>query len=135
AALSTAGLVSAGAVVYIFAGGPDATSPAAQPPDPGQVHTVALRDMSGSTAGRPVMGLPAGRTKPFSLLGVSWDSVRTKLDGAVRVRTHSVATGAWSAWKQVEAGSDDAPDAGGRTDRPARGATAPLWVGPSNGVE
>jgi uncharacterized protein with LGFP repeats len=133
AALSTAGLVAAGAVCYALSGGPDAASPAARPSAPGQVNTVALRDLSTGSGGQ-VMGLPAGRTKPFSLLGVSWDAARTRLDGAVRVRTHSAATGGWSAWRAVEAQSDDAPDGRG-SDRQARGATAPLWVGPSDGVE
>ncbi|GAA4594754.1 hypothetical protein GCM10023194_62560 [Planotetraspora phitsanulokensis] len=139
-ALSTIAPVAAAAVAFVVVSGPSSTaSPATQPPAPGQVNTLALRDLpsgeSGGSGKRSVQGLPAAATKPFSLLGVSWDNAHEAIDGAVEVRTRAAASGTWSSWRPVEAESDDLPDAGSRTDRQARGATAPLWVGPSNGVE
>ncbi|GAA1297126.1 hypothetical protein Psi02_13940 [Planotetraspora silvatica] len=139
-ALSTIAPVAAAAVAFVVVGGPSSTaSPAAQPPTPGQVNTLALRDLpsgqSGGSGKQSVQGLPAATTKPFSLLGVSWNDAHEAIDGAVEVRTRAAASGAWSSWRPVEAESDDLPDVGSATDRQARGATAPLWVGPSNGVE
>ncbi|WP_286256355.1 FG-GAP-like repeat-containing protein [Streptomyces graminofaciens] len=61
-------------------------------------------------------------TEPFSLLGVSWTGASTALDGTAQVRTRSGGTGAWSAWRTLEPGA-------------GRGASEPLWVGPSDGVE
>ncbi|GAA4558689.1 hypothetical protein GCM10023193_13980 [Planotetraspora kaengkrachanensis] len=139
-ALSTVVPVAAAAVAFVVVGGPSSSaSPAAQPPTPGQVNTLVLRDVpsgqSGGSGKQAVQGLPAATTKPFSLLGVSWDNAREAIDGAVEVRTRATASGTWSSWRPVEAESDDLPDAGSKTDRQTRGATAPLWVGPSNGVE
>ncbi|MEU6041551.1 N-acetylmuramoyl-L-alanine amidase [Actinomadura sp. NPDC047616] len=139
-ALSTAGLVSAGAVVYVLGGDSLTASAGSAPrPGPGEVHTVALRDMSGAqgTAGaqHQVMGLPAERTKPFSMLGVSWTDPRAVIDGTVQVRTRSAAGGTWTPWQPVEAHNEDGPGDDARSESRVRGATAPLWVGPSNGVQ
>ncbi|MFD0278740.1 peptidoglycan recognition protein [Kitasatospora sp. NPDC127111] len=73
-------------------------------------------------------------TKPFSLVGVSWDDPRGSLEGgSVRVRTRSIATGAWSEWQHLDIDGEDAPDErDGRAG--ARGASTPLWTGPSDGV-
>ncbi|MER7766437.1 N-acetylmuramoyl-L-alanine amidase [Kitasatospora sp. NPDC096140] len=73
-------------------------------------------------------------TKPFSLIGVSWDDPRQSLAGtSIRVRTHRVSTGAWTAWRPLAVENEDAPDErDGRSG--IRGSTAPLWTGPSDGV-
>ncbi|MFJ6213187.1 peptidoglycan recognition protein [Streptomyces sp. NPDC092296] len=88
------------------------------------------------TAGKHVRerGLTRRATQPFNLLGVSWDSARTEIGAAVQVRTRSLETRQWSAWTDIET-SDSAPDPGGREATGARGATEPLWTGPSDGVE
>ncbi|GAA2076638.1 hypothetical protein GCM10009780_11450 [Actinomadura alba] len=134
-ALSTAGLVSAAAVVYVLAGPSPAASPGSEP-GAGQVRTLALETMSSAEqtggAQHPVMGLPAKSTKPFSMLGVSWDDIRTRLDGTVQVRTRGAAAGTWSPWQPVEAPNHAGSDVGLRSDHPLRGATEPLWVGPSS---
>jgi hypothetical protein len=65
-------------------------------------------------------------TKPFSLLGVTWADPRAGLDGIVQVRTRAVGTRQWSGWQHLEA------DGG---IKGVRGATDPLWVGPSDAVE
>ncbi|AUG77562.1 hypothetical protein CFP65_2743 [Kitasatospora sp. MMS16-BH015] len=67
-------------------------------------------------------------TTPFALIGVSWDDP-AQAPAGVEVRTRSTATGHWSAWRPLQLDSEDRPD-GPR----GRGSTAPLWVGPSDGV-
>ncbi|NEC93296.1 N-acetylmuramoyl-L-alanine amidase, partial [Streptomyces sp. SID12501] len=67
-----------------------------------------------------------------------WDDAATQLHGLVQVRTRSVETAAWSDWQDVEThNADHAADLGSaeREGRTVRGATAPLWVGDSDGVE
>ncbi|WP_430789944.1 N-acetylmuramoyl-L-alanine amidase [Actinoplanes sp. G11-F43] len=104
------------------------------PPDPSPapprvrsaLRTVGLQ-VSGAKA-----GLPERATERFSMLGVTWDDGASAPDGTIEVRTRSVATGKWSGWESLEA-RDDAPDGAEAADL-GRGATAPLWVGPSDGV-
>ncbi|MFL6057264.1 MAG: N-acetylmuramoyl-L-alanine amidase [Actinoallomurus sp.] len=97
-------------------------------PIDGDVHTIGLRTIGTKAAA------PAQSTSPFSLLGVVWDRPATRLKGTVKVRTRSAATGSWSGWRPVTVTDDDVPDGAGR-ERSRQGATAPLWVGPSNGVD
>ncbi|WP_344016345.1 peptidoglycan recognition protein family protein [Kitasatospora atroaurantiaca] len=76
-------------------------------------------------------------TTPFALVGVSWDDPLADLSGTVEVRTRSSATGRWSEWRELGAERDDRPDAPSDVaapERAGRGATAPLWVGASDGV-
>ncbi|GAA1621180.1 N-acetylmuramoyl-L-alanine amidase [Actinoplanes couchii] len=91
-----------------------------------ELRTVGLT-VSGSKA-----DLPQQATKRFSLLGVTWDDGRSVPDGTLEVRTRSVTTGKWSGWEALHL-QDDGPD-GTEAAAPRRGATAPLWVGPSDGV-
>jgi hypothetical protein len=104
---------------------PDAS--AAGPID-GRVHTIKLRT-TGTTADAPAQSTPR-----FSMVGVVWDRPRARVTGTVKVRTRDAATGTWSAWRPVTVGNDDVPDGTGR-ERSRQGATAPLWTGPSNGVD
>ncbi|PYC77621.1 N-acetylmuramoyl-L-alanine amidase [Streptomyces tateyamensis] len=99
---------------------------------PARTSTLALVPLAGPrAAGTVLLGLPARATTGYSLLGVSWDDPAAELPGTVQVRTRSA--GRWSGWQQLAADSEDRPD------RPetsgARGATAPRWVGPSDGVQ
>ncbi|MDH2411328.1 peptidoglycan recognition protein [Streptomyces chitinivorans] len=82
------------------------------------------------------LGLPAREVEPFSLLGVVWDDPEEELHGRIQVRTKSAATGEWSSWQDLETHADrpDPDSAESRGDE-VRGATAPLWVGDSNGVQ
>ncbi|GAA0555335.1 hypothetical protein GCM10010172_42550 [Paractinoplanes ferrugineus] len=66
-------------------------------------------------------------TKPFSMLGVTWADPRAAVDGTIQVRTRATNTGRWTAWQSLEA---DGSAAGDR-----RGASDPVWVGASAGVE
>ncbi|SDS22667.1 N-acetylmuramoyl-L-alanine amidase [Actinoplanes derwentensis] len=99
-------------------------------PAPPRVKTT-LRSVDLTVSGTKA-DLPQRTTKRFSLLGVTWNDGRSAPDGTLEVRTRSVATGEWSGWQALQL-RDDAPDGAEAADL-GRGATAPLWVGPSDGV-
>ncbi|MFE2624647.1 peptidoglycan recognition protein [Streptomyces caelestis] len=111
----------------------------ARPDVPGSTRSLPLRPLARDRAsGAAVLGLAPRAVRPFSLLGVVWDDPATELHGRVRVRTRAADTGAWSGWRDVETHyADHGADPGsaeGAADG-VRGATAPLWVGESDGVE
>ncbi|MFE2432463.1 peptidoglycan recognition protein [Streptomyces sp. NPDC059373] len=99
----------------------------------GSTWTLPLSPVARSA----VRAVDAQRVKPFSLLGVTWNDATAEIHGTVQVRTRSVRTGVWSDWQDVEAHTDDTPDVGSpeETAPGVRGATAPLWVGDSDGVQ
>ncbi len=97
------------------------------------VDQASLRTL-GSFKVRPAYLSSARTTKPFSLMGVTW--APDPAIGDVEVLVRNRAYGRWSAWESVEADSDDAPDAGSPDTRGAfRLGTAPIWTGPSDGVQ
>ncbi|MER5857580.1 MULTISPECIES: peptidoglycan recognition protein family protein [Streptomyces] len=107
---------------------------------PGSTRSLPLvpltRDRVLGTA--PEQGLYRAGVARFSLVGVVWDDPDAELHGRVQVRTRSTVTGKWSGWQDVEThngehGAD--PGTAERTSRHVRGATAPLWVGDSDGVD
>ncbi|MFF9378645.1 peptidoglycan recognition protein [Streptomyces griseoluteus] len=117
-----------GAVVALRAGS-DTNSTA---DGPHVVHTsVDSLDLTGSSGERV---LAARSTKAFRMLAVSWQDPSVRLEGTVRVRTRSSATGKWSGWQALGA-SDAQPDPAERDRAGVRGGTAPLWAGPSDGVQ
>jgi N-acetylmuramoyl-L-alanine amidase-like protein len=75
----------------------------------------------------PIGGLPQRSTAPFSMLGLTWDDPAARVDGTVQVRTRSHATGRWTGWQALAADGSAPGD--------SRGATDPLWVGASDGVQ
>ncbi|GLW32726.1 N-acetylmuramoyl-L-alanine amidase [Actinoplanes regularis] len=80
-----------------------------------------------------VAELPERATKRFSLVGVTWDDPKAAADGTIQVRTRPAGDRAWTPWRALET---DAPDASGGVDGArVRGASDPLWVGPSYGVQ
>jgi uncharacterized protein with LGFP repeats len=103
------------------AGGPESERPV-------KVYNLALK--APETGERE---LPRTETKQFSLLGISWTGATKQLDGKAQVRTRSIDTGAWTSWQDLETNADPVEDADERAG--ARGASEPLWVGPSDGVE
>ncbi|MFJ8947434.1 peptidoglycan recognition protein [Streptomyces sp. NPDC102395] len=116
-----------------------ATSPAA--PLPGSTQSLPLtpltRDRTRAGTGAE-QGVTRRDVRPFSLLGIVWDDPDAELDGRVQVRTRDAKTRAWSGWQDVETHNADHgadPDAAERSSGRVRGATAPLWVGDSDGVE
>ncbi|MFF8944142.1 peptidoglycan recognition protein [Streptomyces sp. NPDC014864] len=86
----------------------------------------------------PLQGLYRADVRHFSMVGVVWDNAETELHGSVQVRTRAAATGTWSGWQDIEAHNADHgadPDTDERASGRVRGATAPLWVGDSDGVD
>ncbi|MFI5572033.1 peptidoglycan recognition protein [Streptomyces sp. NPDC051740] len=111
----------------------------ARPDVPGSTQSLPLRPLTRDRAsGADVLGLAPRAVRPFSLLGVVWDDPAAELHGRVQVRTREAGTGAWSDWRYVETHyADHGADPGSAegTADGVRGATAPLWVGESDGVE
>ncbi|MFD3415829.1 N-acetylmuramoyl-L-alanine amidase [Streptomyces cyaneofuscatus] len=118
----------------------NAESAAAEPAGSTQSLPLApLATPSDRVAGAAaVQGLPQRDARPFSLVGVVWDDAEAELHGTVQVRTRATGTTRWSDWQDVEThNAEHAADLGSaeREGRTVRGATAPLWVGDSDGVE
>ncbi|MFD3944458.1 peptidoglycan recognition protein [Streptomyces sp. NPDC058579] len=92
---------------------------------------------SPGTAGA-AQGLTRRDVRPFSLVGVVWDDAQAHLHGSVQVRTRATGSGTWSEWQELETHNDDHgadPGTAEAASGAVRGATAPLWVGDSDGVE
>jgi hypothetical protein len=108
------------------------TEPTELPPDPAaappRIRTaLSSVDLTAST------GTAQRDTQRFSLLGVSWSDPSAEPDGTIEVRTRGAATGKWSGWQPLEK-ADTGPDAAEAAASGRRGATEPLWAGPSDGV-
>ncbi|MFB7088598.1 peptidoglycan recognition protein [Streptomyces sp. NPDC056296] len=106
---------------------------------PGGTQSLPLAPLTRDRApGAAEQGVPRRDVRHFSMVGLVWDNPATELHGHVQVRTRATATGAWSGWQQLEThNADHAADPGTpeSTSGRVRGATAPLWVGESDGVE
>ncbi|MFD9410955.1 peptidoglycan recognition protein [Streptomyces sp. NPDC059989] len=101
-------------------------------------RTPGVPGMSATPRLPETQGLTAREVKTFSLVGVVWDDASTQLHGRVQVRTRSLGSATWSDWQDVETHNSEHaadPDAAERGSGRVRGATAPLWVGASDGVE
>ncbi|WP_330458192.1 peptidoglycan recognition protein [Streptomyces sp. NBC_00820] len=99
---------------------------------------LAPRSRDRALGGAPEQGLYRAHVRNFALVGVVWDDPDIELRGRVQVRTRSVATGRWSAWQAVETREEEHgadPGTAERASGRVRGATAPLWVGKSDGVD
>jgi hypothetical protein len=107
---------------------------------PGRTQSLPLVPLAADRAlgSAAVQGLTRRDVRHFSLVGVVWDDPDAELHGSVQVRTRAAATGKWTGWQDVETHNHEhAADPGTveRTSQRVRGATAPLWVGDSDGVE
>lgn len=106
---------------------------------PGSTQSLPLRPLDPDrVTGAVTFGLAPLSVRPFSLVGVIWDDPAAELHGQVQVRARAAGTGVWSGWQDVEThNADHAADPGTaeRASGRVRGATAPLWVGASDGVE
>ncbi|MDG9719060.1 peptidoglycan recognition protein [Streptomyces sp. DH24] len=121
---------------------PAPTAEAAGHPVPGSTQSLPLeplaRDRATGAAGAAEQGLSRRAVRHFSLVGVVWDDPEAELHGRVQVRTRAAGTGTWSGWQDLETHNADHaadPDTAERASGRVRGATAPLWVGESDGVE
>ncbi|MGW2648302.1 N-acetylmuramoyl-L-alanine amidase [Streptomyces sp. NPDC001393] len=93
------------------------------------VHSLPL---TGSSASLKTLG--ARSTAPFSMVGVTWNGAHAPLHGTVEVRTRSAADGHWTAWLKMQQ-PDDIPDPAELNRPGVRGGMAPMWAGPSNGIQ
>ncbi|MFF7358889.1 peptidoglycan recognition protein [Streptomyces filipinensis] len=113
---------------------------AADPVIPGSTRSLPLGPLSAERVRgtAPEQGLYRPDGEDFSLVGVVWRDPGTALRGRVQVRARSAATGEWSRWQDLDPHNADHgadPDTAERDARRVRGATAPLWVGASDGVD
>jgi uncharacterized protein with LGFP repeats len=81
--------------------------------------------------GTPTLRVSRPAVPAFSLVGLTWAHDPEVVDVALRVRVHDEA-GGWGAWTEV--GVEDAAVGSGASGG-RRAGTAPLWTGPSTGVE
>ncbi|MEI4272298.1 N-acetylmuramoyl-L-alanine amidase, partial [Klenkia sp. LSe6-5] len=82
----------------------------------------------GAPGSTPVLTVRQVDVPSFSLVGVTWAASAAVTDTVARVRVQR-ADGGWGSWAEV--GVEDAEQDGAAR----RGGTAPLWTGPSTGVE
>ncbi|MFD7260674.1 N-acetylmuramoyl-L-alanine amidase [Streptomyces sp. NPDC059874] len=98
----------------------------ANAPVEGKVHKLALKPKG---TGKAV--LSQQDTKPFGLLGVSWKNPDAAVQGTIEARTRDAESGKWSKWVTLEVAKATMDG-----KRPGlKGATEPVWVGPSDGAE
>ncbi|MFF8541041.1 peptidoglycan recognition protein [Streptomyces werraensis] len=119
-------LIGGGGVVTYATASPSDSGAPGQERRPVEVYGLALQ---GTAAGE--RKLPRTETEQFSLVGVSWSGALKPLEGTAQVRTRGLESGEWGAWQSLElnAAPPEEVEAG------MRGASQPLWVGPSDGVE
>ncbi|MFE0422299.1 N-acetylmuramoyl-L-alanine amidase [Streptomyces sp. NPDC058953] len=107
-------------------------------PESPTADTPSTRSVSPTGPALPERGRYEPRVRPFSLVGVVWDDAAAELPGTVQIRTRTTGTGTWSGWQDVEThteGHGADPGTPEAESARLRGATAPLWVGDSDGVE
>ncbi|MGW0558530.1 hypothetical protein ACWDZ6_30850 [Streptomyces sp. NPDC002926] len=126
--LTVGAVVLGGAGVVTIA----VANPSDPPKKPHQQERAAkLRTLQLDKGGATERELPATGTDPFSLVGIGWDSATVEVKGTAQVRTRNAETGKWSGWQALELDAHR-PDGAEAT---AHGASEPLWVGPSTGVQ
>jgi hypothetical protein len=134
AALVAAVPAVAVAVVVAKPGDPGAAGPVLQTFELGRSGAMRLAAAGGSAPEIKSLGyaeLPARRTALFSMVGVTWTDPNAASSGRIEVRTRAAGTDRWTGWQLLET---DNPDASGGAEG-ARGASDPLWVGRSDGVQ
>ncbi|CAL9566888.1 hypothetical protein SUDANB15_04721 [Streptomyces sp. enrichment culture] len=96
---------------------------------PAQAHTLALDGKDPKKR-----ELPRTDTQLFSLVGVSWEDGADDFEGTAQIRTRSAESGTWTDWRDLDFGIR-APETEEGDASGVRGASEPLWVGPSDAVE
>ncbi|WP_225822248.1 peptidoglycan recognition protein [Streptomyces naphthomycinicus] len=138
--LALVGAPTAAAAPAVPGRGAGTAGRTAQAAVPGGTRSLPLVPLSGRRVlgVAPEQGLRRAGLDRFTLVGVVWDDPDSELRGRVQVRTRTAATGQWSGWQDVDPHNADHgadPGTAERASRRVRGATAPLWVGDSDGVD
>jgi uncharacterized protein with LGFP repeats len=105
----------------------------AHPAGDADVQKGTTEPVDGVASTAPTLAVSQTDGPEFSLVGVTWAYDPAVTDTVVQVRVRDDA-GNWGDWTEV--GTEDAeqnPDADAGAE--LRGGTAPLWTGPSTGVE
>ncbi|MFI1959142.1 peptidoglycan recognition protein [Streptomyces althioticus] len=119
-------LIGGGGVVTYATASPSDSGAPGQERRPVEVYGLELK---GTAAGE--RKLPRTETEQFSLVGVSWSGALKPLEGTAQVRVRGLESGEWGAWRSLELNAAPPED----VEAGMRGASQPLWVGPSDGVE
>ena len=104
-----------------------------EPAPEAEVQAGTTDPVAGVPDTAPALTLAETDTEKFSLVGVTWAYDPAVTDTVVQVRVQD-AGGEWGTWTEVtveDADQDESADSGAVL----RGGTAPLWTGPSTGVE
>src|SRR3712207_4448054 len=98
------------------------------------VQEGTTEPVTGVPDSAPALTVSRTDVDPFSLVGVTWAADPAVDDTVVQVRVRA-EDGDWGHWTEVlvEDFDQDAGTSAPGTER--RGGTAPLWTGPSTGVE
>ncbi|HSU00822.1 MAG TPA: N-acetylmuramoyl-L-alanine amidase, partial [Geodermatophilus sp.] len=81
----------------------------------------------------PTLTITRTDVDEFSMVNVNWAYDAAVTDTVVQVRVQDAA-GEWGEWTETET-EDAEPEDDADTGELRRGATSPLWTGPSTGVE
>jgi uncharacterized protein with LGFP repeats len=98
-----------------------------------EVRSGTTEPVDGAPEAVPTLTVRRTAVAEFSMVGVTWAHDPAVTDTLVQVRVQDEA-GAWGDWTQIgveEAAQNPDADSGAVT----RGGAAPLWTGPSTGVE
>ena len=103
------------------------------PASAADVQAGTTDPVAGVSDDAPALTVTRTGVDEFSLVNLNWAYDRAVTDTVVQVRVQD-DTGRWGEWNEL--GVEDAePNAGADLGTQRRGATAPLWTGPSTGVE
>ncbi|SDO32735.1 N-acetylmuramoyl-L-alanine amidase [Geodermatophilus sp. DSM 45219] len=105
-----------------------------QPAAEADVQQGTTEPVAGVAETAPALTVRRTGLAEFSLVGVTWAHDPAVSDVLVQVRVQD-DDGAWGSWTEV--GSEDLGQDAGQAQPAAqrRSGTAPLWTGPSTGVE
>ena len=104
-----------------------------QPAAEADVQQGTTEPVAGVADTAPALTVSETDADEFSLVGVTWayDPAVTDIVAQVRVQDGS---GAWGEWTELTV-EDAEQEPGADSGAELRGGTAPLWTGPSTGVE
>ncbi len=103
------------------------------PAEAAEVQEGTTEPVVGVEADEPVLTVRDDDPGSFSLVGVTWTHDPAVTDTVVQIRVRDDA-GDWGDWSQVER-EEAVQDPAAASGALVRDGTAPLWTGPSTGVE